>query len=188
MRLLFAIFLALPLAAQVQVVFTPESMGIAQQLYGPLKEFGVWNVRLFNVGNVPVSLDSARIYIAGAQLGLVSKQHAMIVLHNRRQDRWQSRVLQFGALTTGAATLAVGGYAANGNPSKGVTKAISGLAVATPIFMLIGNALRASIPDISEAEILDGTLTLAARAGMTAIVFARRTSKPQVLEVMIDPK
>src|SRR6185503_15087582 len=107
MKLIF--LLALPLAAQVQVVFTPEPMGVATQLYGPLKEFGVWNVRAFNVGTAPASIDAARIYIAGSQLGLVSKPHALIVLHNRRQDRWQSRLLQFGALTTGAATLAVGG-------------------------------------------------------------------------------
>lgn len=172
--------------AQILLVFTPEPMAVLRAMYGDgIDEMGMWSVRGCSTYERSVSIDAQRIYMAGQRLGLVSKDHAILVLERRVKETPASFAMRTLAIVSAAGTVAMAAIATQ-EPTKARSIATGAFGLMIPISTYIGKELEREVPRVDHGEILDGVLRLDPLGCFSSVVFARRRPQVEIFSTSVE--
>lgn len=172
--------LALPLAAQVTIQYSPEPMAVLESVH--VRNVGLWTVRACS--DSAVTLPEERIYMAAPpQLHLIGSDRARLVIMagaKRSKKAIAAELIGWGLMGATALT----GF----GPISATPRVVAGLAMGSGLAGSIKTRLEGAAPDISPfiAKMLAGPVSIAAGGCETRVVFAAKMKNPQPVTVKIE--
>ena len=165
---------------QVSASATPEPMAVLKHI--PVKDIGIWDIRLCDDGVMPVELPEERVYMAFPQVHFLTATSARIVLAarvSRNKKQIAADIITYGLI--GAAQITSWGPVA---ASKTV---IGGLTTGAGLAAVIRDKLQSQVPSVQvfEDNLLTGTITLQPGGCVTRSAFAAKTKAPQTVQTVI---
>lgn len=182
MKFLIAL-LALPLAAQVTVQFSPEPMAVLESVH--VRNVGLWSIRACSDGPA-VTIAEERFYMAAPpQLHLIGSDRARLVIMagaRRSKKAVAAELIGWGLMGATALT----GF----GPISATPRVVAGLAMGSGLAGSIKTRLEGAAPDVSPfvAKMLAGPVSIAAGGCETRVVFAAKMKNPQPVTVTIGSK
>ncbi len=176
------IFAALAIShAQITVMASPEPMIVTDSI--PVRVIGMWDIRVCNENQEPARIPAEKIYMALAQLPLISASSARVVLANRRDKNKKAiaaMLLRYG-LMIGTSLTAFGPVAASRNT-------VGALAFSGALAMDAEKQLEAGIPSIAPfiANLLDGAIEIPAHDCKTRTAFAAKMHAPRPVSAKVE--
>lgn len=179
MRFLLAL-LALPLAAQVTVQYSPEPMAVLESVH--VRNVGLWTIRA--CADSAVTLPEERFYMAAPpQLHLIGSDRArLVIMAGAKRSKKAVAAEWIGWGLMGATALTGFG------PISATPKVVAALAMGGNLATTVKTKLEGAAPDISPfvAKMLSGPVSIAAGGCETRVVFAAKMKNPQPVTVKIE--